>query len=99
VLRKKRFFINNHENIPIDIAVMTGGMSVAVVKGAEEKFPLVAVFFILYTVLRYMWLVFYACKINEPIPLRTLSFVLSKLVMFALIVITLSISTSKQSKD
>jgi uncharacterized MAPEG superfamily protein len=99
VARKRRYFVNNHENIPIDIAVMTGAMVVAMAKAAEEKFSLLGTFFILYTVFRFLWLICYQLKINQPVPFRSLFFVFSKLLMIALVIITVIVSISKEKDD
>ena len=71
---------------------MTGGVLVALSKLADQGNTLAALFYI-YTALRYAWLVCYKMKFNKPVfPLRSLCFVLSKLTILAVLVVSIIIA-------
>ena len=86
-------WINNQENIPLDVAVMTGGVIVSVMKGGDAGGALASLY-IVYTVLRYAWFTCYKLKMNQP-PLRTAAFGLSKLTMLVIGIVSLTVAFKK----
>ena len=87
-MRARRIWINNQENIPLDLAVMGGATLVSFLK-ASENVNVMTILFYVYTALRYGWVVFYKLKINNP-PVRSVCFVLSKVVMLVVLIMALA---------
>jgi len=86
-LRNKRVWINNQENLPLDVAVMTGVLVVSVAKATEEgNANTFGYLFIVYTIFRYAWFACYKFKLNSPVPLRSVTFFLTKISMVVMII-------------
>ena len=75
---------------------MTGGVLIALTKLANQGNTL-AVLFYIYTAMRYAWLVCYKMKLNQP-PLRTICFLLSKLTILAVLVVSIIIAFEDSSE-
>jgi uncharacterized MAPEG superfamily protein len=97
VVRNKRIWINNQENLPLDFAIMTGAVVVSFAKAGDEG-DVLSVLFILYTALRYGWFVCYKCKVNQP-PVRSVCFGLSKLTLLATVIVMLIIAFKDEDEE
>ena len=88
--RNKRLWINNQENLPVDIAVMTGGVVTCMARFTEEgNANVFGYLFIVYTVARFAW---FACYKRKLQPFRTISFGLTKLSMIVMVVMLLVVA-------